>query len=302
MTNKKNYRLTIVLIFLSTIGLNSCSNKSADESSSDSDDSTNSAVVQSATVIVGNALQGAAQSFIEPFAQCSTEAFSSCNSAVRTRTLSGCERSNSANSVVLFYGTVNLTFNSDATCTTAFSSTSGSVTRTVENYYAVNEATDYKIIEYTNVGTVAGKTISSNDLKDYTGDVRSGGTTVTFLDASSRQITINGVHRRGVRPSGLYGFWHTTYTTNPLSVTNTGTEYTIASGTVIVAHNRLAATVTNTFSNVEYPLDGSCCYPTSGSVSSVTGAETTTTVFSSTCGNVTINGESATLSPCGGGN
>lgn len=271
--------------------LSSCGKKSDSSDSDSGDDSSNASLVQSATSVIGDTLQGTSQSFIETYAQCSTQSFSSCSSGVRTRTLNGCERSNTNNAIALIYGTVTLTYE-DNSCATGF-------TRTLSNHYAENESTGYKVIQYTQTGTVADKTISANDLKDFTGTTRSGGTTLSIVDSNTRSITINGVHRRGVRSSGLYGFWHTTYTTSPLTISRSSTEYTISSGTVVVAHNRLAKAVTHNFSNVVYPTDGSCCYPTSGTVTYTNDGQSIETVFSGTCGEVTIAGNAVTLAPCG---
>lgn len=292
-------RYSVLCLFSIALLLGSCGKKSSSDDSPSGDDSSQAAQIQSATAIIGNTLEGTSQSFIETYAQCSTQSFSACSSGVRTRTLNGCERSNSNNTIALIYGTVTLTFDSNSTCTSGYTASSGSVTRTVSNHYAESESSGYKVLEYTQTGTVGDKTISADDLKDFSGTTRSGGTTLTFTNANTRTITINGVHRRGVRASGLYGFWHTTYTTTPITVTRSSTDYTITSGSVVVAHNRLSTAVTHTFTNVVYPTDGSCCYPTSGTVSYSDNGQTINTVFSGTCGEVTIGGSAVTLPPCG---
>lgn len=279
--------------------ISSCGGNKSESGSNGVDDSNDSAIVQSATSVIGHVLQLEEQNFIGTLAQCSSQSFSGCSNGIRTKSFNGCDRSNSSNSTAAIYGTVILTFSSNAVCqTTPSARNSGSVTRTVSEAYAETPS-GYRVLEYTSPTTIGDKTISNEDMKDFSGQIRMGGSTLTFKPSGARELIVNGVHRRGIHSTGNYGFWHTIYTGSVVNITSTSMTHSISSGTIIVALNRAKITVNNTFSNVSYPADGSCCYPTSGSLASTANGDTVTTVFSNTCGVVAMNGQSVTLPPCG---
>lgn len=313
-----NKFIALALITICTLA---CSKK--DSATGDTTDDTSvTTLMQSAATTVGEAFQGEAQNFvpasgvysyemtpilvedesaIHPLADCSTVAYSACSSGVRTRNLNGCSRTGGGGNTGTFYGTVTLTFDANATCTTGVvNAASGSVTRTLSNYYG-ESSSGYKVLAYTSTGTVAGQTMSASDLQGFNGVSYSGGTTLAFTGANTRTLTINGVHRRGMRSSGALTFWHTVFTSSPLSVSVASGSYTVASGTVTILHNRASISVANTFTNVTYPTDGSCCYPTSGTITTTIGTGTPiVTTFTSTCGAVSVGSISTNLPACGG--
>lgn len=305
------------ILFLLFIGLSACSKK--DSASGDTTDDTSvTTLMQSAATTIGEAFEAdyasmvpaSEMSFAEsaelapvvPFANCSSVAYGACSSSAISRNLNGCTRTTSAGNSGTFYGTITWTFSGGATCSNTPGNmaglTTGTATRTVSNHYA-ESSSGYKVLVYTAAGTVAGQAMSSSDLVAYNGTSYSGGWSVGFA-SGSRTLSIAGVHRRGMRSSGALTFWHTIFTPTPLSIT-TGSGYAIASGTVTILHNRANISVANTFANVTYPSDGSCCYPTAGTITTTIGSGTpVVTTFSATCGAVTVGSVSTNLPACGG--
>lgn len=268
----------------------------------DSDDTTTTDIT-AAVSAVGEVVTGTSSSSDsdeDNRTACSAVGFSNCTAGVIYRNFStdGGDTGGCSRGAINVYGQAVLTF-SVTNCT--FSTAGESITRTLSNHYYTFSGR--KILTYTGVGSVGGKTIGNDDLKDYSGTSRSGGSVMTRGAALIDTLAINGIHRRAVRSTGLYGFWHTLYTNSPLNVTRGTGTWTIASGDLVIAHNRVATTVTQTFNNVEFTA--SCCYPTAGSITytpgdaTLAGFATFTTTFSSTCGSVTIGGTSVTLPTCG---
>jgi hypothetical protein len=110
-------------------------------------------------------------------------------------------------------------------------------------------------------------------------------------------VTINGLQNVMTGPKGRKWFDHvmsgTLYTQGRKSTNNL-----VASGSLNIWHQLSQYKAANTFNNVTWG-DSTCCYPTSGSISttltgSLTG--TTTTTFSSTCGTATFVGTDSTSS------
>lgn len=254
--------------------------------------------------------ENADQTSASLLASCSTISYGSCSSGATTRDFGtgGCTRTASSGNSATIYGSVTWTFSGgNGACSNGLAwntaNVSGTATRTTSGHYA-ETSSGYRVLSYTGTGSVGGATIAASDLTAYTGTSYSGGTTVTFGASNTRSINILGVHRRGLRSNGsLYTFWHTFNTPTPLSVSVSGGNYTISSGVVKLFHNRARITVTNTFVNTTYPVDGSCCYPTGGSIQTQVGVgNPITTTFNSTCGSVSIDGVSNTLPACGGSN
>lgn len=288
----------------------SCSKK--DSATGDtSDDTSVTALMQSAASTVGGALQGSATSLVETSraqelpsmltAACSTVPFGSCSGGVFTRNFNGCTRTSSAGAVVNLYGVVSWTVAGGCGSFDFTGTNLGTATRTISGGYSENTVSGYKVIEYTSAETIAGQTFTSSDLNAYTGTTYSGGTTVDITGANTRTVNVLGVHRRGLRSDGVLTFWHTLFTPSALAVTESGGNFTISSGVITIFHNRAGISVTNTLSGVSYPTDGSCCYPTAGTITTTIGTGTPViTSFSATCGSVTVGSTAATLAPCGG--
>lgn len=120
--------------------------------------------------------------------------------------------------------------------------------------------------------------------------------TCTAASCASRSLVINGSHLTGtVTLAGgtANKFWdHTVSTTSTgLVIIGTGTSRSV-SGTVIVQHNLAKFVSTTTFTSVVYG-DSTCCFPTSGSISTVfTGGpndgKTESLAFSASCGEATL--------------
>ena len=155
-----------------------------------------------------------------------------------------------------------------------------------------------------NTGALAGATITTNTTAHSTWDNVSIPSTGISVSNSSgtRTVTINGVHRVMRGPRGRMWFDHSLKTTTDLTVTGdrASGNRAITAGVLKVYHNLLQYNATNTFNNVTWG-SSSCCYPTSGNIStsfsgSVTG--TTTLTFTTTCGSATFvdtSGSSSTV-------
>ncbi len=232
-----------------------------------------------------------------PRAACTSTSFGACSSSVKSRSFGGCSRTGSSGDTVTVFGSASLTF-SDSGCSMA---TNGNFfTRTVSNHY-VTLSSGYKILVFTSAGVVDATTISSSDLTTWDGLSKSGGTKVT-KNSNAMNVLIQGVHRWGLRSTGVVGFKHTMYTdSSGITVTGSGTSgspYTV-SGTVTVAHNRANVNVSTLYNNVGY-VPSSCCYPTSGTMTYQLGTATARTItFNSTCGSITVDSVAATLPACG---
>jgi len=120
--------------------------------------------------------------------------------------------------------------------------------------------------------------------------IPSTGSSVTN-SSGTRTIAVGGTHRQLTGPKGTILFDHFLKTTTPLTVTGTRAAGTrvITGGVMSLYHNRAKYTASTTFQNVAW-TDSTCCYPTSGSLSTTfTGSLTgsTSMTFSSTCGEAT---------------
>ncbi len=126
-----------------------------------------------------------------------------------------------------------------------------------------------------------------------------GGVVVTCGSSgcsSGGTLVINGSHLTGTvtLPGGVPAtIWNHTISTGNggLSVTTSGSNRTV-SGSVTVQHNILRYTATATLNNVTYG-DSTCCFPTSGSLSTkystgTNAGKTETLTFSAVCGEATL--------------
>lgn len=301
---RANNNYIVISLLSSMLILAGCSKKSDEGSTANAEDSTTADLLQASSNVVSDGLSSinTTQTLmsIETNAQevsilvaCNTLQPSACTSGQETVTFNDCTRADRTGATtVTVSGSAILTF-SDTSCD--MTTNGNMVTRYLSNHY-VSHSDGSKVLVYTSAGLVADKTISEQDLNDYTGTARQGGHTLTVTGANSYSLDILGVHRRKVRAGGLYGFWHTVYTTTPLQITRSGDVKTL-SGAVKVAHNRLGSLVTTTFTNTTF--DSTCCYPTGGSISFSSGGTDTETSFSATCGLATIGGVETSLPACG---
>ena len=146
---------------------------------------------------------------------------------------------------------------------------------------------------------------------DSTVTTSSSGTTITAESANfaSRQIAINGTHLVSTL-DGTTNWNHTVSTdsTAPLTFTGTGASKSMSSGTIIIQHNLAKMTSRTTVATALAYTNVNCCFPTSGSLSTVFNGgnysgKTETITFSSACGEATLVDTSGatssiTLSDC----
>jgi hypothetical protein len=128
--------------------------------------------------------------------------------------------------------------------------------------------------------------------------VPSTGETITMSNPSgTRTIVNNGIHKIRKSAKGITLFDHLITSTG---MTITGTRAgnnRVITGTQKLYHNIAKFTATNTFNSVTYS-DATCCFPTSGSISSVlTGSKTGTIsmAFSTTCGTASFTDTTGTV-------
>jgi hypothetical protein len=114
----------------------------------------------------------------------------------------------------------------------------------------------------------------------------------------TRTVVIHGIHRTMTGPLGRSWFDHS-ITSSGLTITGTRAGGNrVVSGSSTLYHNLASYKAVHTFNSVTWG-NSSCCYPTSGSISSVlTGSKTGTLglAFSSTCGQATFTDTDASTS------
>lgn len=208
-----------------------------------------------------------------------------CSSGAKSASYTACAISGSSQT---YTGTVALAYSS-TTC--SLSSLNATVTRSLN-------VTRSGIFD-TNVTT------DSNPVTDYRGTVASGGVRlkVTNTATPTFQLDVLGIHK--VRKSGSGATLQdvSIQTTAPFTVTGAlaGGNRTVSGGTLVVAHNLARYVATFTISDsLTFSDAGTCCHPTSGTVSvTYSGAQTGTGTlqYSSTCGQATLslNGNTTVL-------
>lgn len=146
----------------------------------------------------------------------------------------------------------------------------------------------------------SGATLTTDTIAHTTYDSTSiPGTGITISNSSgTRTVVINGLHKVLVGPRGLKWFDHTLTSTG---LTVNGTRLTgdrVVSGTSVHYHNLAEYKATHTFNTVTWG-SSTCCYPTSGSVSStLTGSRsgTVSLSFTANCGEANFTDTDATVS------
>jgi hypothetical protein len=116
--------------------------------------------------------------------------------------------------------------------------------------------------------------------------IPSTGETITNNGSGTRTIVNHGIHKIRKSAKGVTVFDHFITSTGMTVTGDRATHTRVLTGTQNLYHNVLKYTAANTFNSVTYG-DSTCCFPTSGSISSVlTGSKTGTIAmtFSTTCG------------------
>ncbi len=118
------------------------------------------------------------------------------------------------------------------------------------------------------------------------------------MTSGTRTVVINGVHKVLVGPRGRTLFDHT-ITSSGLTVTgNRAAGTRTVNGSSVLYHNLAQYKATHTFSNVSWTTS-SCCYPTSGTLSTtLTGTRSGTVgmTFTSSCGQAQFMDTNSTVS------
>lgn len=146
----------------------------------------------------------------------------------------------------------------------------------------------------------SGATLTTDTIAHTTYDGTSiPGTGITISNSSgTRTVVINGLHKVLVGPKGRTWFNHTLTSTG---LTVTGTRLggnRVVSGTSVHYHNLAEYKATHVFNTVTWG-SSTCCYPTSGSVSSTLVGSRSGTVslsFTSTCGEANFTDTDASVS------
>jgi len=148
----------------------------------------------------------------------------------------------------------------------------------------------------------SGATVTTNTTAHTAWDGTSipGTGVTTTMSGATRTIMINGLKRTMVGPKGRTWYNHSILTPNPgLSVTGTRAGANrVVNGTLTLFHNIARYKADHTFNAVTWG-SSSCCYPTSGSITTnLTGSKTgsVTLGFTSTCGQATFTDTTAASS------
>lgn len=291
-----------ILIFTLSLG---CNKKSDNTDDSTSSVSAIDLIAASSNVVADgiSSMESNPSAFstksVSLLSTCNSLTAPTCSSNTKTIDFGGCTKTNNNGLDVTVYGSSLLTF-TGTNC--SMSASTDSVTRTFSNHYITVGSLGGKILVYTNAETIGDIILGSSDLLNYDGQSRSGGSTLTNTDGGNNYtLSISGVHRKRIKANGNTGFWHTLYTSDPMTISKSGTVKTL-NGSVSVAHNILKITATTSFENTTYDSSANCCYPTGGSITYQVGSNPSSVyTFSSTCGDVSIDGGAATSLPaCGG--
>jgi hypothetical protein len=186
-----------------------------------------------------------------------------------------------------FYSDAAYTTVSNPICTTPSSLASGnSFQRVYSNTTVTLPGGGVFTVDNTTVPTAWDGTTFSNT---------TNGTRITVSAGPTRNITINGVHKTFA--SALFKFDHIISTTGTAGLTVTGTKAganRVMNGNIKVYHQLAKYTAANTFNSVTWG-SASCCFPTSGTVTTAIspGTDSYTTTFTNTCGAATISKNSA---------
>jgi hypothetical protein len=187
----------------------------------------------------------------------------------------------------LWSGTISLNFANGATC--SLTGAGDSFTRTPE---------------FGRTGPRGTIQTTSQNRQAWDGNTIGGGMTISQVDGMGNlSLDIDGIHKILTRTGGRTVFDMSVSTTSPLQINQLSRNgRNISSGVLSVHHNRARFTAEHTFQSVSY--SSSCCYPTSGSISTdLTGTlNGNATVTFNGCGKISVsfkgNSKSYTLANC----
>jgi hypothetical protein len=306
--NKLNAMIPLVLLLVLMLGFTtSCSGQNPLEALEDPQsniaESSTAAVGSIATDSEGGSMSAASynskslSSPIHPASNqtmgvCSyTAARNACVGSAMTVTWDNCEMSTASGiNLMLSNGWTN-TYDSAATCTSAqgggsLTAAGQSLTRTSSSFI---------------ITLLAGATVTTDTNAQTTAYLNQAipGTGVTLaVGASSKTITINGVHQVLHGPEGRVWFDHS-LTSGPMTVTGTRAGGNrVINGQVTIYHNTEMYKAVSTFNNVTWG-NPTCCFPTGGTLTSVFSgavAGTSTMTYTATCGTATFTNTSGTTS------
>ena len=241
-----------------------------------------------------------AQSSMMPWAEAATCSTFACGAAACTGsgtpwTLGYC--SPLWNLLAKWNGTWTFNFNSGAACSSAKSS--GLLSTGASNYFDLTSTSGV-----TRTSASSFYVTTDSNASGYSSTV-SGGARVTCGGsgcATSRAITINGLHRALYGPFGTQYLDHSINTTSDLAVSLSGASRTVTAGTVVLQHNLAHYTATSTISST-LSFNNSCCHPIGGTITTTfaggpLNGQTESIVFGATCGTATVNGSAVTLDYC----
>jgi hypothetical protein len=208
-----------------------------------------------------------------------TNARSTCTGAVSAINWNGCTLTVGNGYSVSFTGGWTNTYDSSATCSTAQSGsvpTGHSVTRTMNSF----------VVRIPGGSTVTNDTSAH---QNYLGATLPGTGITTTVSGGTRTIVIDGMHRVLKSATGTPWFDHSLKSSGLTVSGARSSQNRIVNGTTTLYHNLAKFTATSTLNSVTWG-SSTCCYPTSGSVSTTfTGSVTgTTTMTYGACGSATF--------------
>ncbi len=200
-------------------------------------------------------------------------------------------------------------------CSVGLASLTGGWTETWSAGFCANGAMPGALINGTSVtrtstsqvltlASGATLTTDTNAHTTYNGTALPATGITVSMASGTRTVNVNGIHKVMIGPIGRTWFNHSI--TGNLNVTGSrATGNRVINGTSTLYHNLALYQAAHTFNSATWG-SSTCCYPTSGSISSVlTGSRTgnTSLTFSATCGQATFvdtdsSSSSVTLTHC----
>ncbi|MBK7843329.1 MAG: hypothetical protein IPJ71_06475 [Bdellovibrionales bacterium] len=225
------------------------------------------------------------QDALRPLSACTfSAARSTCSSNVSTISWGGCT-----------IGTVTLTGGWSEAWSAGFCSDGSQPTALTNGTSVTRTSPSGQVLTF-----ASGATLTTDTVAHTTYDGTSiPGTGITISNSGgTRTVVINGLHKVLVGPRGRTWFNHT-LTSSGLTVTGTRSGGNrVVSGTSVHYHNLAEYKATHTFTTVTWRAS-TCCYPTSGSVSSTLEGSRSGTVslsFTTTCGEANFTDTDASVS------
>lgn len=308
----KNFKYVLLLLALVSGMTSGCGKSNSDSTSTeyDSDSDSESNMAESSLSEAGSqatAAEGGSLTLMNeitsdyvdpedenyaPMAACSILNRSCGSSAIATIDWDSCTIGSSITMTGGWTETFATTSGSSETCINA------TATAALKSGYKVTRKTQSSGVTATfSSGATLVTDTNGGDAWDGT-SIPATGVEVSRTSATAKTIQINGTRKILRGPAGRKIF--DVYITGTINTSGTRSgQDRVMTGSSKVYHNLAKYNATHTYNNVTW-ANSSCCYPTSGSISSVfTGGGTTTLAFSSTCGTATFtsrDGASSSLS------